>query len=122
MKKHVGTTIRFILGIVFLILGVVGSLLPVLQGWMFFLLSALMFFPNHPRTERGLQRLNRRMPRFVGWLRRLGFGKAEEDSLANLDLGELIHPHHDEAAARSGLTPVQDPSEDEPEDKARAAR
>lgn len=122
MKKHVGTTVRFTLGIVFLILGVAGALLPVLQGWMFFLLAALMFFPNHPRTERGLQKASKRVPRFVGWLRRLGFGLAEEDSLANLDVGELIHHHHGEPARPPVPEPVADPPQREPEDKARVAR
>ena len=119
MKKHLRTTIRFTLGIIFLILGVVGSLLPVLQGWIFFLLASLMFFPNHPRTDRGLVRLNKRMPRFVGWLRRLGFGLREEDSLANLDLGELIHHHDDENASTPGPEPEADAPQSEPEDRAR---
>ena len=92
MKKHIKTTARFVAGIIFLVLGVVGSLLPVLQGWIFFLLAALMFFPNHPRAEKGLQKLERRLPRFVGWLRRLGFGR-REDELANLDVTEWVHEH-----------------------------
>ncbi|HEU5162998.1 MAG TPA: hypothetical protein VFV54_07630 [Thermoanaerobaculia bacterium] len=92
MKKHLKTTARFVAGIIFLALGVVGSLLPVMQGWIFFLLAALMFFPNHPRAEKGLQKLERRLPRLVGWLRRLGFGHLE-DELANLDVKEWVHEH-----------------------------
>ncbi|HVR43872.1 MAG TPA: DUF454 family protein [Thermoanaerobaculia bacterium] len=94
MRKHAGTTLRLAAGFVFLILGVVGALLPVLQGWIFFLLAALMFFPNHPRAEKGLRRLERRMPRLVRWLRRLGFGTIEGE-IINLDIGELVHHHHD---------------------------
>lgn len=92
MKRHLKTTARFVAGIIFLALGVVGSLLPVLQGWLFFLLAALMFFPNHPRAERGLRKLEPRLPRFVGLLRRMGFGRVE-DELANLDVGEWVHEH-----------------------------
>jgi hypothetical protein len=92
MKRHLKTTARFVAGIIFLALGVVGSLLPVMQGWIFFLLAALMFFPNHPRAEKGLVKLERRLPRFVGMLRRLGFGR-REDELANLDVGEWVHEH-----------------------------
>ncbi len=92
MKRHFKTTARFVAGVVFLALGVVGALLPVLQGWIFFLLAALMFFPNHPRAEKGLQKLERRLPRFVGWLRRLGFGRID-DELANLDVTVWVHEH-----------------------------
>lgn len=124
MRKHVGTTVRFSLGIVFLILGVVGSLLPVLQGWIFFLLAALMFFPNHPRTEKGLQKFKKRMPRFVAWLRRLGFGADDEDSLANLDVADLLHHHHQQHHEHRppGPTPVPDPADTQPQDRQRAAR
>ncbi len=92
MKRHLKTTARFVAGIIFLALGVVGAMLPVLQGWIFFLLAALMFFPNHPRAEQGLKKLQRRLPRFVGLLRRLGFGRLE-DELAYLDVKEWVHEH-----------------------------
>ena len=105
MKRHLKTTLRLTAGVVLLVLGVIGSLLPVLQGWIFFLLALLMFFPNHPRAERGLLRLEPRFPRFVGLLRRLGFGKIE-DEIANLDVGEWVHEHapfhhhHEDVAGR----------------------
>ena len=66
--------LRLTLGVVFFILGIVGSLLPVLQGWLFFLLSALMFFPNSRFTSKVLVKAEPKMPRVVGWLRRLGIG------------------------------------------------
>jgi uncharacterized membrane protein YbaN (DUF454 family) len=66
--------LRITIGVVFFLLGIVGSLLPVLQGWLFFLLSAIMFFPNHPRVERILLKAEPKMPRLVAWLRRMGAG------------------------------------------------
>ena len=92
MKKHLGTTLRLTAGVIFLALGVIGSLLPVMQGWIFFLLAALMFFPNHPRAEKGLAKLEPRAPKLVAWLRRAGFGRPEGE-LANLDVGAWVHDH-----------------------------
>ena len=92
MKKHLGTTLRLTAGVIFLALGVIGALLPVLQGWIFFLLALLMFFPNHPRAEKGLARLERRFPKMVAWLRRAGFGRPEVE-LVNLDVGAWVHDH-----------------------------
>lgn len=93
-RKHLGSTLRIILGIVFLLLGVIGALLPVLQGWLFFLVAIVLFFPNHPRVERILIRAEPKFPRLVAWLRRMGIGWTESPEIARLDLGELIHPHH----------------------------
>jgi uncharacterized membrane protein YbaN (DUF454 family) len=66
--------LRIILGIVFAILGVIGSILPVMQGWIFFLLSALVLFPQSRFSVKALAKVEKRMPRFVAWLRRLGIG------------------------------------------------
>lgn len=74
------TTLRLTFGVIFLLLGIVGSLLPVLQGWMFFLLAAMMLFPKHPRVEQILARAEHKMPRLVNWLRRRGIG-ADRQSL-----------------------------------------
>jgi uncharacterized membrane protein YbaN (DUF454 family) len=74
------TTLRLTFGVIFFLLGIVGSLLPVLQGWMFFLLAAMMLFPKHPHVERILARAEHKMPRLVGWLRRRGIG-VESQSL-----------------------------------------
>jgi hypothetical protein len=118
MKRHLKTTARFVAGIIFLALGVVGSMLPVLQGWIFFLLAALMFFPNHPRAEKGLRKLEPRLPRLVGWLRRLGFGRRMDDELANLDVGEWVHEHkpfhhHHQPQGIEVVTPPPPPAQDD---------
>lgn len=67
--------IRIILGIVFVILGIIGSLLPVLQGWLFFLIAFLLLFPKTRFTEKILVKAQPKLPRLVGWLRRNGVGR-----------------------------------------------
>ena len=66
--------IRFALGFVFLILGVIGSLLPIMQGWVFFLLAFLVFFPRSKWTEKIVQKVGHKMPRFERFLRKMGIG------------------------------------------------
>jgi uncharacterized membrane protein YbaN (DUF454 family) len=66
--------VRITLGTVSFILGVIGAILPVMQGWIFFLISAALFFPRHRFVHRILKKGERRVPRFVRWLRRLGVG------------------------------------------------
>lgn len=66
--------LRITLGIVFAILGVIGSLLPVMQGWLFFLLAALVLFPQSRFAVKALDRVEPRMPRLVARLRRMGIG------------------------------------------------
>ena len=71
--------IRISLGIIFLILGVIGSLLPVLQGWLFFLLAALLLFPQSRFAVAACDRIEPKMPRMISWLRRRGIGTHRED-------------------------------------------
>jgi uncharacterized protein len=66
--------LRITLGIIFLILGVIGSLLPVLQGWLFFLIAGLILFPRSRFAVKACDKIEPRMPRLVGWLRRMGIG------------------------------------------------
>jgi len=66
--------LRLTLGIVFAILGVIGSLLPIMQGWIFFLLAALVLFPKSRFAVKALAKVEPRMPRLVARLRRWGIG------------------------------------------------
>lgn len=66
--------LRITLGIVFAILGVVGSLLPIMQGWIFFLLAVLVLFPQSKFAVKSLDKIEKRMPRMVARLRRWGIG------------------------------------------------
>ena len=70
--------IRISLGIVFLILAVIGAVLPILQGWLFLLLAWLMFFPQSKLAVKACDRLANRMPRLIGWLRDRGIGVARD--------------------------------------------
>ena len=70
--------IRITLGIIFAILGVVGSLLPIMQGWIFFLLAVLVLFPQSKFAIKSLDKIERRMPRMVARLRRWGIGVPRE--------------------------------------------
>ncbi len=71
--------LRITLGIIFSILGLIGSLLPVMQGWIFFLLAALVLFPRSRFAVKACHKIEPRMPRLVAWLRRRGIGIPHED-------------------------------------------
>ena len=66
--------LRITLGIIFAILGVIGSLLPIMQGWIFFLLSILVLFPQSRFAVKSLDKIEKKMPRMVARLRRWGIG------------------------------------------------
>jgi uncharacterized membrane protein YbaN (DUF454 family) len=72
-------TLRITLGIVFFILGIIGSLLPIMQGWIFFLLSALVLFPRSRFAVKACDKIEPKMPRMVARLRRWGIGIPPED-------------------------------------------
>jgi hypothetical protein len=78
-KKHLLRVLRWSLGVAFILLGIVGALLPVLQGWVFFLLAFIMLFPDHHKVAEILDRGENRFPRLVRNLRKLGIGPEEED-------------------------------------------
>jgi uncharacterized membrane protein YbaN (DUF454 family) len=71
--------LRIALGIVFFILGIIGSLLPIMQGWIFFLLSALVLFPRSRFAVKACDKIEPRMPRLVARLRRWGIGIPDGD-------------------------------------------
>lgn len=70
--------LRISLGVVFSVLGVIGSLLPIMQGWVFFLLAVLVLFPQSRFAIRACEKIEPRMPRLIAWLRRMGIGTARE--------------------------------------------
>ena len=43
----------------------IGSLLPIMQGWIFFLLSILVLFPQSRFAVKSLDKIERKMPRMV---------------------------------------------------------
>jgi uncharacterized membrane protein YbaN (DUF454 family) len=66
--------LRLALGILFAILGVIGSILPIMQGWIFFLLAVLVLFPRSRFAVKACDKIEPKMPRMVAWLRRRGIG------------------------------------------------
>lgn len=77
-------TLRRVLGTIFLILGIVGCFLPILQGWLFLLIAAVLFFPRHRKVESILKKAEPRWPRLVGFMRRIGVGAPHHDSTAEV--------------------------------------
>jgi hypothetical protein len=73
--------IRITFGIVLTLLGIVGAFLPILQGWVFFLLAAVVFFPNSKFAVKALDKAQPKMPRVVARLRSWGLGveRAQEE-------------------------------------------
>jgi uncharacterized membrane protein YbaN (DUF454 family) len=71
--------LRIALGIIFTLLGIIGSLLPIMQGWIFFLLAALVLFPRSRFAIKACDKIETKMPRLVARLRRMGIGVHEEE-------------------------------------------
>lgn len=70
--------LRICLGTVLAILGVIGVLLPVMQGWVFFVLAALVLFPQSRFAVKALEKAEPKVPRLVAWLRRRGVGVRDD--------------------------------------------
>jgi uncharacterized protein len=70
--------LRLTLGFVFLVIGIIGGFVPVLQGWIFILLALAMFFPSHPRIEALLRKADVKTPRIARAIRKLGVGTGRE--------------------------------------------
>lgn len=82
--------LRITLGIVFAILGVIGSLLPIMQGWLFFLLAVLVLFPQSRFAIKALEKAEKRMPRLVARLRRWGIGVHREHGRNDEDIRSRV--------------------------------
>ena len=82
--------LRITLGIVFAILGVIGSVLPIMQGWVFFLLSALVLFPQSKFAIKSLDKIEKKMPRLVARLRRWGIGVPRANEQHDQDLRSRV--------------------------------
>lgn len=52
-------TVRTIVGVLLLIMSVIGGLLPVLQGWMFFAAAIAVLGTDHVIVRWGLRRIQR---------------------------------------------------------------
>jgi uncharacterized membrane protein YbaN (DUF454 family) len=59
------------LGVFFLLLGVIGGFLPVIQGWIFVLIGLALLAEELPWVRRRLERLKTRFPKQAEQLERL---------------------------------------------------
>jgi hypothetical protein len=67
--------LRILLGGLFTTLGVIGAIVPILPGWLFFGLAFLVLFPNSRLAVKVLDKVEPRAPRIVAMLRRMGIGR-----------------------------------------------
>ncbi|WP_051271040.1 PGPGW domain-containing protein [Shimazuella kribbensis] len=63
MNKNVKQILITIGGYFFLLLGVIGSILPIMQGWFFFLIGLAMLSKTTPWARRWLNKLRHRFPK-----------------------------------------------------------
>lgn len=66
--------VRITLGVFFALLGIIGLLIPIMPQTIFFLLAALILFPQSKLAVKALDYIAPRMPRLVRWLHRIGVG------------------------------------------------
>jgi uncharacterized membrane protein YbaN (DUF454 family) len=92
VKKAARKSMWLAVGFVFLALAVVGSLLPFLQGWIFFLI-ALAIFARESETVRGwIRAARKRWPKLSAKV-----NKAAQHRYAPNFLKHVVHetdPHH----------------------------
>jgi len=62
MSSRIGQVVRHIAGWSLLVLGVAGLFLPILQGWLFIALGALLLAPDVPLFARLLDWIEKRFP------------------------------------------------------------
>lgn len=66
--------LRLALALLFAAIGVAGLLLPILPGWLFFVLAFAVLMPRHRWTKAAVAKVERRLPRIARFLRWCGIG------------------------------------------------
>jgi uncharacterized membrane protein YbaN (DUF454 family) len=65
MNQKVKRVLITIAGYFFLLLGVIGSLLPIMQGWIFFLIGLALLSRTTPWARRWLHKLRLQFPKLA---------------------------------------------------------
>lgn len=68
MIHHANAVIRRVAGVLLVLLGIIGLLMPILPGWLFLIPGAVMLGFDVPKMVRLLGHLELRFPRFSGLL------------------------------------------------------
>lgn len=79
MKESARRAGRLVLGVLFLLLGIAGLALPVLQGVLFLFIGVLLLAPDVPLFRRLLRHLEARFPALARRLRRTRWWPHDED-------------------------------------------
>ena len=79
LPRPILVALRITLGIIFIILGIIGGFVPIMQGWIFMLLAVLVLFPQSNFAIKSLDKIEKKAPKIVAWLRRLGIGVHRDD-------------------------------------------
>ena len=66
--------VRIIVAAICAAVGVAGLLLPILPGWLFFLVAWAVLLPRHRWTKKAVVTLEQRAPRMAEWARKIGIG------------------------------------------------
>lgn len=70
-SRQLITILRFAIIVVCLIIGVVGLIMPLLPGWLFFGVAALLVFPDAKLARKAVNWIAQRAPRVARVLRKL---------------------------------------------------
>lgn len=80
MRRAAKRTLRLVLGVLFLLLGLAGLVLPVLQGVLFIFIGVLLLAPDVPLFRRLLHRLEASFPELARRLRRSRWWPHDNDA------------------------------------------
>lgn len=80
MRRYARRFLRVTLGIAFLLLGVAGLALPVLQGILFLFIGVVLLAPDVPMFRRLLTRLEKRFPTIAKRARRSRWWPRDDDA------------------------------------------
>jgi len=78
MLRQIRRAITIGLGLLFLLIGVIGGFIPVLQGWIFVLIGLTLLAKEVPFVRHKLEQVKARFPKQAGQLRRLEARCAEQ--------------------------------------------